>query len=98
MQTDNIKVNTVKIKTLKPTHNENKEFIFTLFNKNNRRFFPNSTMKIYRGLIEGQKCWEKLKPYEIIDNKLCVRFDPWHNCYIAFTKEELINIIENMEE
>lgn len=93
-----IKPNTVKIIKLKPTHNVRKEYVFEFYDKNTRRFFPNSTMKIYRGMMYGNKTWDILKPYEIIDNKLCVRFDPWHDCYIALTKEELINIINNMEE
>ena len=95
----------LKKKKNKKAERVGEEFPFTLLTedeKGNIKFSYNVKWNILHNK-NGKKYWECLKPYKIIDGNLCVRIadkivDTHDNLFIVFTKEELINIFEEMKQ
>lgn len=58
-----------------------------------------SFLRICRENENGEKYWESVKPYEVIDGKLCIRSKgdhPLMTGWIVLTKEELKKLLKQM--
>lgn len=75
------------------------DMAFNFLNEKTGEISEKKFMRICREDNSGQKYWESVKPYEIIDGNLCVRTKsdiPTMTGWVMLSKTELKNIICKM--
>lgn len=71
---------------------------FTYLNEQTKEFKQCKFLRIFRE-VNGERYWESVKPYEIIDGNLCVRSKsdiPHMTGWIVLSKDDVADILSRM--
>lgn len=89
----------IKKKSMK-IEERGERFPFRLLNENTMEYRDNRHLRVLR-IKNGEKYWENMKPYEIINGDLCVRAygnfsEEYYGGWIVLSKDEVTKILSEM--